>query len=394
MVSTNFNLYVYQINLPPAVPEVVDIYVEAGDEMIFHFNVTDPENDPIEIRYHDRLPYWIEIDEMNLTMTLTPLIYEIGYNELNLAFDDRYNHPCDMILKIHVTGTLFPPFPVPEVIEIMERNSLEIDLDWEYEKNGTKFFDVKGLEPFMDFTGASITIRPQDGDHGEYLLNISYGIVNGTKVSGRIVRLIVHRNLSSLWTNVTLHPKMKVYEVGDTVRSNLQWGGYFGQLDFYWIWEIEGSTYEQFHGDGSTIRLNLTGNWRMYLFVEGEEEPLQTLYFSVSEGSSEENDQISGTFILVLVFVLISLTVIVTCSIVFVWKRRSRSAINETSIQEKDPVKPDLGPGQSVGPIFQGEGYQIGPHHKGNHYTEDIESSPHDTSYLRREEGSEESSQN
>ena len=96
------------------------------------------------------------------------------------------------------------PFLDIETIDMYEREIFHLDLDWGYDKNGSVWYDHFGPENFIKRSGNKVILTPFDGDGGEYILNVSYGLLNTTDNPVQKIKLIVRRNLSTIWFKVEL----------------------------------------------------------------------------------------------------------------------------------------------------------------------------------------------
>ncbi|MGA1873190.1 MAG: Ig-like domain-containing protein [Thermoplasmatota archaeon] len=397
-VSETFTLWTYVDNRPPVVPENMRVRVEAGDVMKVHFDVSDPEGNAIFIFPNDEMPAWVEVREDDLSMILRPRMEHIGDHDFKLTFLDRDNLGGTMNVDVIVVGTEFPTWPLPGRIDMDERETLVLDLDPGYPGNGTVWYRFDDLRDFMDRAGSRLSISPEDGDEGEYLIGISYGIINGSEVDPRTLRIVVHRNLSSFWFGVILVPDREAYDLGSVIGASCEWGGYNGTITLKWVWEVEGSVYSRVEGDMSSVRVNFSGTWNLTLLLEGNEAPLYSKSFRIRGDDDDDDDDVrfygSGapSWAVALVIILIILVLSVGGSLFYIKFRKLYHEWDQDKVGMNTGGPAEVYTLRMPPSMMGSEEFDIASN-SGNDYTEGDGLTPHDASYLRGEEVPEKSSQ-
>ncbi|MGA1792910.1 MAG: hypothetical protein ACMUHM_03075 [Thermoplasmatota archaeon] len=389
VVSESFYLYTYIVNHPPVVPGQMVIRVEAGDILTAYFDVDDPDGEMVYVFPNESQPEWAFIHEPSLMMVLTPERNDIGTHRFTIRFMDDEFEGDNMEVVIIVQGTSFPEWSYPETYEMMERETVTFDLDIGYSKNGTPWHMVSGLKDFMSLKDTKLRISPLDGNSGEHVLWISYGITNGTDAEPRELRIVVHRNLSGFWHVAGLEPDKESYVVGDTIVATCDWGGYEAPITLRWEWVVEDSVYSYGTGTYSTVTVNFTGNWHLYLYLEGVETPLFAKDFQVKK-AEDDGKVITWGMLLVSAGVLLVAAAVLVFGYITTRKlmKKYREAM-EPPVQE-EIVLPQ---GFRSPPLLNAEMPPQFVGYSGNDYTEGGGLTPHDPSDVRGEEGPQESAQ-
>jgi hypothetical protein len=232
-----------------------------------------------------------------------------------------------------------------------------------------------------------LIIDPFDGDNGEYDLLVRYGIRNTSDIPVQTVKINVQRNLSTLWIKVHLDPNLLEYKTGDRIDAELRWGGYNSSLKFLWVWEIDDLLYEKCDKKCSWVYTNLSGEWNVCIFIEGDDNPVFSKSFMVKE--KKKSNDIKWTRIM---FNSIIFLIFVAAGIwgFFMYRKLKRYRINSRT-EEGDaiPYIPQgfrSAPGIETGTRMDSDQVFYSDE-RGNNYTEDTESTIHDASNIRGEEG-------
>ncbi|MGA1820190.1 MAG: right-handed parallel beta-helix repeat-containing protein [Thermoplasmatota archaeon] len=382
VVSESLTLTVYVVNYPPDVPPRMVVRAEAGDRMMVYFDVRDPNDERVFVFPNESLPDWAVIHEASLSMLLTPVREDIGTHKFTIRFMDDEFEGANMEVVINVEGTRFPDWLYPKTFEMMEREAVTFDLDFGYTRNGTIWYRVDCMKGFMSLQGSKLHIAPGDGTSREYVLWIYYGVTNGTEAETRELRIVVHRNLSGFWHVVSIEPDKERYTAGDSITASCDWGGYEAPLTLRWEWVIEGSIYSHETGTNSTVTVNFSGSWHIYLYLEGVETPLFAKDFQVKKAPDEGKGISWGRL-------LFSAAILLIVAAVLLWgfitamklKRRYREAMEPPDQEEINLPQGFRSPPpleREMPPQFIGYG--------GNDYTGGGGLTPHDASDVRGEE--------
>ena len=389
VVSESFTLNVIVVNHPPDVPSGMVVKAEAGDRMMVYFDIKDPNGEKVYVFPNESQPEWAVIHEASLSMLLTPERKDIGTHRFTIRFMDDEFEGGNMEVVINVVGTKFPDWTYPKTYEMMERETVTFDLDIGYSKNGTPWHMVSGLKDFMSLKDTKLRISPLDGDNGEHVLWISYGITNGTDAKPQELRIVVHRNLSGFWHVAGMEPDKESYIAGDTIVATCDWGGYGSPLTLRWEWVVEGSVYSYGTGTSSAVTVNFTGSWHLYLYLEGVETPLFAKDFQVKK-PKDDSKGITWGMLLVAAAVLL----LVAAVLVFGYMT-ARKLVKKYREAIEPPVQNEivLPQGFRSPPLLNAEMPPQFVGYSGNDYTEGGELTPHDASDVRGEKGPQESAQ-
>ncbi|MBN1390502.1 MAG: hypothetical protein JXA22_07665, partial [Candidatus Thermoplasmatota archaeon] len=306
VVLETFHLMVYMVNHPPVVPGNILVRVEAGGRMTVRFDVLDPDGEKVYVLPDENIPDWAIVNEDALVMVLAPILVDTGRHIFTIRFMDDEFEGANMEVEILVEGTIFPEWAYPGEHCMMERESVVFDLGFGYGGNGTPWYHITGLKGFMSIEGSRLSLSPEDGDSGSHMLNISYGIMNGTTAVSRNLMIIVDRNLSTFWLEVHLEPDKEVYGYGEPVWANRVYGGYDGSIETIWVWGSGDLLFERCSGVSSSVYLNISGEWYLYLFIDEGAPPIYSKSFMVNGERREEDAFPWSRTIMIIVAVLIA----------------------------------------------------------------------------------------
>ncbi|MBN1389179.1 MAG: right-handed parallel beta-helix repeat-containing protein [Candidatus Thermoplasmatota archaeon] len=382
VVSETFSLSVYIKNHAPVVPDNMVIRVEAGDLMTVLFDVHDPDDEKVFVLPDEDMPEWVKVNEDDLSMHLAPTMDDMGSHDFTIRFMDDEYLGVNMEVLLKVEGTMFPEWHHPPSYILYEREILLLDMGFGYDKNGTPWYRVNGLNDFLSLEGSKLCVSPVDGDSAEYHLDISYGVVNGTSAGPEEMLLIVDRNLSTFWFEVHLEPDREVYEKGESAAASCVFGGYDGGIEVHWVWESGDLVFERCSGGYSLVYLNMSGEWFLYLLMDGEEQPLYSKSFMVSGEKKEENA--FPWFRMIMIIVALLIVSLILLSITKRVIKKVRSDLEESMRPANDD---DLLPeGYKSAPRLTYHNEEQFVESSDNDYTAVDESAPHDALDGRGEE--------
>lgn len=287
-------------NLPPVGPLKMNFTVCAGKTAYFELPFYDPEGEQLNVSVNVG---WI-LPLGNLTLLITPP--EGGHYNVTVVVSDPHGGEVVAILHLNVTTPEFPRVLIPGRLSLAEREIVELAILSEVPHCGTLYVNVTPLE-WVRMEGYTLLLTPRDGDFGMYNITVKVGFLEGPS-EVYYLEVEVRRNLTTLSCSLLVSPLLERYTPGSAVNISVNYSGYGGPLNFFFLIFRDEKLLFNLTGPGAYLNLTDPGDYRVELHLEGggivDEVTLHVFEEEVSGGASR-GDVFPRGAVIVIVLVLI-----------------------------------------------------------------------------------------